>query len=90
MKFRYALGRSSCRPLNVRVNGIDETLEFPGTGSWSNWDYTESMRVYLDSGSNIIRASATGSSGGNIVSVILFLEDGMSNILKDIILIELN
>ena len=68
VKFRYALGSSSSRPLNVNINGIDETVEFPSTGSWSTWEYTESIRVYLEAGSNIIRASAIGStSGANIV-----------------------
>jgi len=66
IRFRYALGGSDNRPLNVRVNGIDETMDFPGTGSWANWDYTESMRVYLKPGSNIINASAIGRSGANI------------------------
>jgi len=66
IKIRYALGKIDSRPLKLSINGIDETLEFPTTGSWSKWEYTESIRVYLESGSNIIRASATGSSGANI------------------------
>jgi len=66
LKLRYALGRSESRPLELVGNGAGETVNFPPTGSWRRWEYSEPITVYLKPGSNQIRASATGSSGPNI------------------------
>ena len=68
LKLRYAMGKSESRPLELNSNGIGEVVDFPPTFRWSRWDYSEPVTVYLNSGANYIRASATGSSGPNIVS----------------------
>ncbi len=65
LTFRYAL-LSGDRPLELRVNGTvaNANLSFPATGAWSTWG-TVSTTVTLAAGSNKIRTTAKGSSGGN-------------------------
>ena len=67
ISFRYALG-SSDRPLEIQVNGdvVDPSLSFPNTGGWSTWGMTAPLSVTLNAGSNTVRATAIGSSGGNL------------------------
>jgi hypothetical protein len=63
--FGYALA-SGDRPLDIRVNGaFVANLSFPGTGGWSKWGET-TLSVQLQEGANTIRATASGSSGGNL------------------------
>ncbi len=65
LSWRYANG-SSDRPLELSVNGVTElaSLGFPGTGTWTTWDFvTES--VALNQGINTVRLTAIGSSGAN-------------------------
>ncbi|MGH3734561.1 MAG: alginate lyase family protein [Micromonosporaceae bacterium] len=65
LRFRYANGTSSSRPMDVAVNGalaVDE-LSFAGTGAWSTWQ-TRSATVSLRAGANTVRATATTSNGG--------------------------
>ncbi len=66
LQFRYSL-TSGNRPLRISANGstVAEGLSFPSTGSWSNWSYVN-LPVTLNSGSNLIRATAVGFSGGNV------------------------
>src|SRR5690606_11774624 len=66
LQFRYSL-TSGNRPLRISANGstVAEGLSFPSTGSWSNWAYVN-LPVTLNSGSNLIRATAIGFSGGNV------------------------
>lgn len=47
------------------MNGSSQNLSFPPTGSWTAWDVV-GLTVTLAKGSNTVRATATGSSGGNI------------------------
>ncbi len=67
LTFRYANGGSTDRPLEIKVNGVVVTSSksFPSTGGWTNWG-TVTMTAALNAGSNTIRATAIGSSGGNI------------------------
>ncbi|MHC4741039.1 MAG: Ig-like domain-containing protein, partial [Planctomycetota bacterium] len=68
LSFRYALDGTGNRPLEIRVNGqvLEPSLDFPGTESWSNYQYTASMLAALNAGDNSVRATAIGSSGANV------------------------
>lgn len=65
LTFRYANGTSTNRTLDIYVNGsrVISNLAFNGTGAWNNWS-TQTATVYLNAGSNTIRAIATTSNGG--------------------------
>jgi hypothetical protein len=69
LQFRYANGSFTDRPLAISVNGGDAgTLSFPSTAavnSWSTWGVV-GLTATLNAGPNTVRATATGSSGGNI------------------------
>jgi PelA/Pel-15E family pectate lyase len=63
--FRYANGASENRPAEIKVNGVvaDPDLAFDSTSEWTSWQTTQTI-VMLKEGSNVIRATATGASGG--------------------------
>src|SRR5438067_4256888 len=63
--FRYANGSTTNRPLTIAVNGTAQrtNLAFNSTGSWNTWQ-TVTTTLNLASGSNKIRATATGTAGG--------------------------
>jgi len=63
--FRYANGSTANRPLTISVNGTAQrtNLAFNSTGSWNTWQ-TVTTTLNLASGSNKIRATATGTAGG--------------------------
>ena len=65
--FRYALGTSSDRPLEIKVNGaVNQVgLSFPTTDNWANWSLV-STSASLNAGENTVRATAIGSSGANV------------------------
>ncbi len=65
--FRYAL-ETGDRPLQIKVNGVvvAASLSFPATGAWTTWGNTAKLTVTLNQGNNTIRATAIGSSGGNL------------------------
>jgi len=67
LKFRYALA-SGDRPLAIQINGqpVDAALSFPETGAWSSWAYATVPSRFLGAGTNIVRATAVGSSGPNV------------------------
>jgi hypothetical protein len=65
LQFRYANGGTTNRPLSITANGSSTTLAFPPTGSWTAWNVV-GLTVTLAKGSNTVRATDTGSSGGNI------------------------
>ncbi|MDQ3550624.1 MAG: carbohydrate-binding protein, partial [Bacteroidota bacterium] len=67
LEFRYANGSTSNRPLKLEVNGVvvSSSIDFPPTGSWSTWS-TITFPATLNTGTNKIKLSAIGSSGGNI------------------------
>ena len=65
LRFRYANGTTTSRPMDIAVNGalaVDE-LAFPGTGAWTTWQIATAT-VTLNAGSNTIRATATTANGG--------------------------
>lgn len=64
--WRYALGGSSNRPLELSVNGAVEvpSLGFASTGGFRRWK-TANQSVALAAGVNKIRLSAIGKSGAN-------------------------
>ncbi|WP_199621404.1 carbohydrate-binding protein [Paenibacillus alkalitolerans] len=70
LTFRYANGGSGDRPLKITVNGsvVNSGLSFPPTGGWSTWS-TVSINASLNTGTNTVRATAIGSSGGNVDSL---------------------
>ncbi|MFD5826760.1 TIM-barrel domain-containing protein [Lentzea sp. NPDC060358] len=65
--FRYANGGTADRPLRITVNGavVATGLSFPPTGDWRTWR-TATLTAALPAGSVRIRATATGSSAGNL------------------------
>nr|MBA3675433.1 carbohydrate-binding protein [Chitinophagaceae bacterium] len=67
LKFRYANGSSTNRPLKLEINGqvVASSLAFLPTGSWSTWSNT-GITVNLLSGTNKIRITAIGYNGANI------------------------
>ncbi|MFI1093306.1 CBM35 domain-containing protein [Streptomyces sp. NPDC020917] len=66
LQFRYANASFTDRPLAISVNGGDSgNLSFPSTGWWNKWSVV-GLTATLDAGSNTVRATATGASGGNI------------------------
>lgn len=66
LKFRYANG-SSNRPLQLQVNGvvINNSVNFPSTGGWTNWAIS-SASAKLTAGANKIRLTTMGANGPNI------------------------
>ncbi len=65
LAFRYAQG-SGNRSLKLRINGVDvvASLTFAATGSFNTWATVTSTQSLIN-GSNKIRLTAIGSSGGN-------------------------
>ena len=66
VSWKYALD-SSKRDLTLTVNGEGEVMvEFEPSGSWTAWTDTDTYTITLRPGSNAIRLTASGMSGGNI------------------------
>jgi alpha-D-xyloside xylohydrolase len=67
LTFRYANGGTTDRPLAITVNGttVHTGLAFSPTGDWRTWR-TTGVPASLPAGAVRIRATATGSGGGNI------------------------
>lgn len=64
LSFRYANGTTANRTAQVSVNGtvLPATINFPGTGTWIEWDVTDAP-AQLNAGSNTVILSATTASG---------------------------
>lgn len=62
---RYANGGNSDRDCRVMVNGAvqNESVSFPSTGAWSNWEVV-AVPVQLSAGENKIEILANQESGG--------------------------
>src|SRR5690349_3954954 len=61
--FRYANGTTTSRPATITINGSTvTTLQFPGTGSWTNW-MIQTVSAPLNAGANTVRATATTANG---------------------------
>ncbi len=67
LKFRYANGGTTNRPLQLKINGtIVATGEaFPSTGGWAIWSVSSSD-ANLIAGVNKIRLTTIGSNGPNV------------------------
>ena len=70
LEFRYALGATADRPLELSFNGVvaNSSLSFPPTGGWAVWG-TVRVLAALNAGNNTLRLRAIGSSGANIDSL---------------------
>ena len=62
---RYANGTGADRPMDITVNGTVAAtgVPFAPTANWDTWT-DATIPVTLKSGANVIRATATGTSGG--------------------------
>jgi hypothetical protein len=61
--FRYANGTTTSRPATITINGtVRATLQFPGTGSWTNW-MIQTVSAPLTAGANTVRATSTTANG---------------------------
>lgn len=67
---RYANGGDAARPMQLIVNGQIFTMDFPSTGSWTNWAET-TVSVPLNALSNAISFVNIGDTGPNIDQVAL-------------------
>jgi len=65
--FRYAINGSTPRPLELSVNGGSATVvDFPATGDWTVYKFTDKVEVQLVAGNNTIRLTAASSIGANL------------------------
>src|SRR5256714_9068480 len=64
LTFRFANGTTTARAVDVSVNGGAATsVSFAGTGSWNTWKPLD-VPATLVAGTNTVRATGTGTSGG--------------------------
>ncbi|GAA3670973.1 cellulase family glycosylhydrolase [Nonomuraea antimicrobica] len=63
LTLRYANGTAVNRPMAIAVNGTTSTIDFPGTGVWTNWQEA-TVTTTLNAGANTVRATATTANGG--------------------------
>ncbi|XEC96645.1 pectate lyase [Paenibacillus tarimensis] len=65
LEFKYAIGATDNRPLEIKVNGeiVEAELSFAPTGDWTSWQ-TVTASAALNAGGNTITATAVGPSGG--------------------------
>jgi glucose/arabinose dehydrogenase len=64
LTFRFSNASGATRPASVMVNGTTvTTINFAATADWNTWT-TASATVTLKSGSNTIRLTGTGATGG--------------------------
>jgi hypothetical protein len=65
LNFGYANGTSVNRPLEIMINNniIAKSMDFNSTSTWTNWK-SRGITVNLNSGVNVIRATAVTSNGG--------------------------
>jgi hypothetical protein len=71
LTFRYSMGNTP-RTLAISVNGttVNGSLTFPRTTTWTTWT-TISIPATLTAGTNLIRATAIGSSGPNLDQLVI-------------------
>ncbi len=65
LAFRWALGSTDNRPMDIRVNGtlVAAATAFTGNGNWASWQ-TKTLTAALQAGANTVRATATTANGG--------------------------
>lgn len=67
LDIRYTNGGSHSRSLQLIVNGITlQTVDFPPSGGWANWQIIDLGDIALNAGSNTIELVASNSAGPNI------------------------
>nr|WP_042191855.1 PQQ-dependent sugar dehydrogenase [Kibdelosporangium sp. MJ126-NF4]CEL20327.1 FIG01133694: hypothetical protein [Kibdelosporangium sp. MJ126-NF4]CTQ97552.1 FIG01133694: hypothetical protein [Kibdelosporangium sp. MJ126-NF4] len=65
LKFRFANGTTTNRPMDISVNGtvVAQNVAFDGTGAWTTWqDVT--VTTQFAAGANKVKATATTAAGG--------------------------
>lgn len=78
LTFTYANGGAVSRPAQVLVGGfLAGTLDFPPTGTWSDWS-TEQLTVTLAPGQNLIRLSSASADGLSNLDSLTALGPGIS------------
>jgi endoglucanase len=75
----FANGGTGGRPCEIRVNNnvAVGNLDFPQTSGWANWS-SVTASINLNSGTNVIRLTGTGSEGGPNVDRIEITPGGSS------------
>jgi hypothetical protein len=65
LRFRYANGTTTNRPLTITVNGtvVSANVAFNSTSVWTTWAEV-TVNATLNAGGNTIRATATTAAGG--------------------------
>jgi endoglucanase len=65
LTFRFANGTTANRAMDITVNGTlaGDDVAFAGTGAWTTWQ-TATLSVNLNSGANVVRATAVTADGG--------------------------
>ncbi|MBN2201412.1 glycoside hydrolase family 88 protein [bacterium] len=66
MTTRYTNGSVNNRPCTIQVDGgtVRESFDFPSTGAWADWAYSDPIGLDLASGSHILRLTGLTSEGG--------------------------
>jgi len=81
LRWRYAIGGNpGDRPARLIINGkiVVDTVEFPHTGTWTNWQISDSVEVLFSAGSNNIRIEAYSTSGLGNYDYISVTGEGIS------------
>ncbi len=68
LKFRYANGYTTNRPLKLTVNGTEvaASLAFNPTGNWTTWTTTPGINANFVAGETKVRLTATNVMGVNM------------------------
>lgn len=67
MKFRYGNGSENNRPCRIQIGAtvIDSSYNFPSTGSWKNWEYSDDELSWnFEAGSCSLKVIALTDEGG--------------------------
>ena len=59
MRIRYANGTADNRPCELRLDGqvLDESFDFPPTGDWTDWAYSDEISINVSGGSHDLRVT---------------------------------
>jgi len=81
LRFRYANGTTTNRPMDIAVNGTTTAagLAFPGTGAWTTWQIVTAT-VTLAAGTNKVRATATTANGGPNLDYLEVVQQSQSTV----------
>lgn len=56
LNFVYSNADDTTKHTSISINNVQITVDFPSTGSWTNWD-TLSVDTYLNAGNNKVRVT---------------------------------